>query len=99
MLDPRHILSIKCTHGGASGGGGDGEFAEELRELVATDKRFERERQSDGGQGRARAVAAAAAAAGGGINGPEDVAAPVRGGPAGSVLVLRGDAARGADSG
>jgi len=87
MLDPRHILGIKCTHGGGDGGGddsgggggggggggsGDGggggggravdplyeqtvrdvdgdesDFTEELRDLVAKDKRFQRDKQSD----------------------------------------------------
>jgi len=43
-LDDRHILGIKSTHGG---GGGNGDFAEELRRLVAKDKRFQRENHSD----------------------------------------------------
>jgi hypothetical protein len=47
VLDPLHFLRIKCTHGGGGGGGGgggDGEFAEELHELVSKDKRFQREK-------------------------------------------------------
>ena len=49
-LDPKHVMGIKCTHGisGDDDGGGEGDddFADELRELVGKDTRFQRDRRS-----------------------------------------------------